>query len=285
MQKSFTSIILCTGHIGDIILPDPFIVMDYDNYFENANSNSLSESKFSGSIGIEIIRRHIVVMPNAARYMTSRRKFFPKSKLASLGIDIKWYLWQTLDDNSDSESRLINLMDIKYEKQITSIQDFDVNSAISDNFILSKYPKITSGYNAKVTFNGVTYDAHCTCDYGLNIANKDDVDLISNKYSYLVGQTINGRVIDMKLDDMPNNGYVVWLYQLNIDGVEYPHLTILTTIRAVLSSQIVSKYANNIMQFKLKEIDPANKNNASVILSSQFGKVDVQITGVYMYIL
>ena len=225
------------------IIPANVHVMNFDNYHENANSLALSESKFAGSICLEILSGKVCGILNATRFITKNKKLSLVSGLS-----------RVKNINYVTDSELIMKLGIK---SITKISDIDQLSQLVNNVasaeILANI-KVSCGFNANFAINEKIYNGHITVGYGITL---DESLHRKNINSIIMGET-TGYVVGLKINNK-DGGYVVKI-NCDIHDVPIPHITVNTDIKSVLSSKLLEKYIQGSLEFKLSDIDACKKD-------------------------
>lgn len=286
-----------TTSLAVLCIDDPFSGVDSSKqfpkrlqkctYVENANSDAYCDSKFFGSVCDEFMSNGVLIFPNAQSYLTKKGGipfgFHFSTKLPN--CIIKFILVsneskQSLKKGSPSE-KLYNLA-ISSGYQVLSSEEFIAlyETDYYKEFVpaICSEAKFTCGLNA--VYDDKNLDkvicAHSTRGYGLNF---DTVMTLKQDNENHFGQVYEGIVIDLLINNK-SGGQVVYIPALS--GTS--HLTINTTIKAVLSGPIVQKFIDSEFEFNLQSIDPTAKVDSPIVISTK-STVQVVIIDWYQYLI
>lgn len=274
------SIVLHPGPVINNISNDKFIIMNIDNYSETANSMAFTEAKFAGVVCLNLLNNRNIILANAEKFVTKNKKFMLSFKISKLKIPIDYYIVNNQDSiNETNQVKSLNLRNCKTielsELDTLLIDDLSVPTTNSNCNC-----SITYGLGAKFAFNSTPQTGHCTVAFGVEISTYDQVLAIENELMKFYG-TYKGLVINLTIDGT-NGGSVIYIPDLCLPSVQHTHITFNTTIRSVLSTNIIEQYLNGETQFKLSDIDTKSKSNSIIVLDTDL-TTDVLIDATYAY--
>lgn len=264
-------IVLCIGN------PTLSIKTMYRNSYVEDNNEGYNDSKFYGSVCHEFLTNPAIAFPNADTLLTKKGALtFPYHMSTKLpNIVFKYVLVcdkkkGDLKKNS-SEEKLYNLCVSKGYNIISS--------SLCDDFILSNSIKSESGNylytcGLNACFNNKKY--HCTRGYGITLQEQNELEKTNIIYQ---NKEYNGIVLNLTINNKPG-GKVVYIPELGSTS----HLTVNTTIKAMLSGPLIQKFLDNVTTLNLKDIDTTAKVDMPIIIEKE-GDTKVLIVDWYQYII
>lgn len=285
-----SKIILCPGSFSENLLKmkenmTNIKFLSFSNYVENANSLQLSVSKFAGTVGLLTRCGKNVILENAEQFVTKNKKFSLSNKMPK-GNSVSYYILSPSDNNPDNFNKIL-CMKLSGWKQITESEIYDLfdpsNLNQMDNTCVFAPVKVTSGLITKFSVNGINYTGHCTFSYGTEIDSYESLVNFKTDLKQFYGK-YKGVVIDLNIDNNQNCGHVVYIPDICSELLPRAHITVNTTIRSVLSGNIVEKYLEGNTDFTLKQIDNKSKTDNIINISSTT-TCDITIDDYYIYII
>jgi hypothetical protein len=280
--KKFSIVLLpddITNEIRTILDHKKILFMDPKPLFETANGIPLNDSKYNGTICLNIAQGYIVAIPNAKKLMTKKGTMSLMhtlvSRIPETAPENYHFILVSTHDDIPAQIERNPLFDWANKRgQIVTLDQFKDLEIVTRDPFLDKI-KITCGLSTSFLQDNKEMTGHVTRDYGLLF---NDSILLQENNQRFINKTYNGEVIQLILDDTKKSGYVVYVPDLGSTA----HITVNTLIKAALSGPIVQKYKDNIMEFPLQSIDLTAKQNP-IIKISHLNTVNVTISGWYVY--
>lgn len=281
----------------------PFVEINYDKLKETANSQQYNENKLLGTIARNFINNTCLIICNPSNYITKKggnlilSAIKRRTNLSDCPI-----LCVSYSDEINANENIIKGVKVNnwYAKSNISINNIDdivkfaltksVNVGALDNLV-----NITCGLETSTS----TIFGHMTFAFGINT---NIEEILYQKLSPLIGMVFEGIVLPMVTSkdgkNFTNGGSVIYLEEMdkivssyindipditkiNTDNM---HITCNSTIKAVLSRQIVGQYKANIMEFMLSDIDKTTKQDIYIKILAPTS-TSVKITNWYSYLI
>lgn len=280
MTTKIATIVLIKGDVTttqlEILKNKNIILHRPEDTYENANDKSFNESKFFGDVCVSLHGNNIA-LPNAETYVNTKGNFglvYTLGKRMKLPAkDIRFIVVCNTQIQAEKTNGLSGWI-LKNNAEIMNDDEFK-ECNIQPNKVNVEL-KVTCGLMCR-SLNAQEKEpvvGHRTCAFGVTLNEACKLKEDNNEH---MTQTYDGCNIMLTVDGKPG-GSVIAIGSLGSTA----HVTNNTIIKSVLSGQVVEKYNNNVMQFKLSQIDPSTKQDKNITIEKT-ADTKVEITGWYVY--
>ena len=271
------------------------------NNRENCNDHIFNKSKYVGLICKAICENKNIAIPSAGNFVDDKGIFTLErdmlSKLKATGR-FNFILVTDLSNHNPNlcpkKQAVINCINNSINAQIISFKQFKQwnitnlqNCSNGPRFSLENV-RFTCGFNIRYHHNSAKDDnsqvmiGHITRGFDISLPEAIECEN-SNKDKLL--SSYNGTIIGiMMLNEKSNEktygGFVIHAPELG----DTAHITVNTTLRNVLSENIVENYVNNKIVFELKSIDPNAKHNPTISIK-KIGDKKFHVIDWYTYVV
>ncbi|ARF11082.1 hypothetical protein Hokovirus_4_56 [Hokovirus HKV1] len=257
-------------------------VVSRKDTFETENSNLYNISKFSGTVAKLLHYGNLVIVDDPDSFITKNNK-----------NELLGNIYRKTDAKFNIYCCSKNIINNICYKKYDLIND--VNDLIISNHLATKQVKYTGGINASFDNN----TGHITTFYGISCPKEKEISSFINNLLPQLNYNFQGQKINIETSNDNINfkagGSVVYVPELinvfnNYDpekqmfNVQKPHITCNTTIKAVLSTEIINMFEKGISSFMLKDIEPNTKQILYIRLVRD-NDVSVKLTSYYSYLL